>query len=97
MCLRAKKEDMLIKVQVSEVLYPEGTAKIAEGGEVAAMLITPTEELSYKAKFIGAGLFEAIIPADAVKDLEDGSYTILISASIEGAVPASAASSTVIY
>jgi len=97
MYLRAKKEDMLIKVQVSEVLYPEGTAKIAEGGEVTAMLITPTEELSYKARFLGAGLFEAIIPADAVKDLEDGSYTILISASIEGAVPASAASSTVIY
>jgi peptide/nickel transport system substrate-binding protein len=97
MYLRAKKEDMLIKVQVSEVLYPEGTAKIAGGGEVSAMLITPTEELSYKAKFLGSGLFEAIIPADAVKDLEDGSYTVLISASIEGAVPASAASSTVIY
>jgi peptide/nickel transport system substrate-binding protein len=97
MYLRAKKEDMSIKVQVSEVLYPEGTAKIAEGGEVSAMLITPTEELSYKAKFIGAGLFEVIIPADAVKDLEDGSYTILISASIEGAVPSSVASSTVIY
>ncbi len=97
MYLRAKKEDMLIKVQVSEVLYPEGTAKIAEGGEVSAMLITPTEELSYKAKFLGSGLFEAIIPVDAVKDLEDGSYTVLISASIEGAVPASAASSTVIY
>jgi peptide/nickel transport system substrate-binding protein len=97
MYLREKKEDMFIKVQVSEVLYPEGTAKIAEGGEVSAMLITPTEELSYKAKFLGSGLFEAIIPADAVKDLEDGSYTILISVSIEGAVPASAASSTVIY
>jgi len=97
MYLREKKEDMFIKVQVSEVLYPEGTAKIAEGGEVSAMLITPTEELSYKAKFLGSGLFEAVIPADAVKDLEDGSYTILISASIEGAVPASAASSTVIY
>jgi len=97
MYLRAKKEDMSIKVQVSEVLYPEGTAKIAEGGEVSAMLITPTEELSYKAEFLGAGLFEVIIPTDAVKDLEDGSYTILISASIEGAVPASVASSTVVY
>ena len=95
--LREKEEDLSIKVKVSEVLYPEGTAKIAEGGEVSAMLITPTEELSYKAKFLGSGLFGAIIPADAVKDLEDGSYTILISASIEGAVPASAASSTVIY
>ena len=97
MYLRAKKEDMSIKVQVSEVLYPEGTAKIAESGEVSAMLITPTEELSYKAKFLGSGLFEATIPADAVKDLEDGSYTILISASIEGAIPASVASSTVVY
>ena len=93
----SKKEGIPVKVQVSEVLYPEGTAKIAEGGEISAMLITPTEELSYKAKFLGSGLFEVIIPTDAVKDLEDGSYTILISASIEGAVPASVASSTVIY
>jgi peptide/nickel transport system substrate-binding protein len=97
MYLRAKEEDMSIKVQVSEVLYPEGTAKIAERGEVSVMLITPTEELSYNAKFLGAGSFEAIIPADDIKDLEDGSYTILISASIEGAVPASVASSTVLY
>jgi peptide/nickel transport system substrate-binding protein len=97
MYLREKKEDLPIKVQLSEVLYPEGTAKIAGAGEVTVMLITPTEELSYKAKFVGSGLFEAIIPADALKDLEDGSYTILISASIEGAVPASVASSTVVY
>jgi len=97
MYLRTKEEDMSIKVQVSEVLYPEGTAKISEGGEVSVMLITPTEELSYNAKFLGAGSFEAIIPADDIKDLEDGSYTILISASIEGAVPASVASSTVLY
>jgi len=97
MYLRTKEEDMSIKVQVSEVLYPDGTAKISEGGEVSVMLITPTEELSYNAKFLGAGSFEAIIPADDIKDLEDGSYTILISASIEGAVPASVASSTVLY
>ncbi len=93
----SKKEGIPVKVQVSEVLYPDGTAKIAEGGEVSVMLITPTEELSYKAEFLGAGSFEAIIPAEAIKDLEEGSYTILINASIEGAVPASVASSTVIY
>ena len=97
MYLRAKEEDLSIKIQLSEVLYPDGTAKIAEGGEVSVMLITPTEELSYKAKFLGSGSFEAIIPADDIKDLEDGSYTILVSASMEGAVPASVASSTVIY
>lgn len=95
--LREKKEDLSIKVKVSEVLYPDGTAKIAEGGEVSAMLITPTEELSYQAKFLGAGLFEVIIPPEATKDLEGGSYTILISSSIEGAVPTSVASSIVVY
>ena len=95
--LREKKEDLSIKVKVSEVLYPEGTPKLAESGEISAMLITPTEELSYKAKFLGAGLFEVLIPPEATKDLEGGSYTILISASIEGAVPVSVASSTVIY
>jgi len=95
--LREKEEDLSIKVTVSEILYPDGTAKIAEGGEVSAMLITPTEELSYQAKFLGAGLFEVIIPPEATKDLEGGSYTILISASIEGAVPTSVASSIVVY
>jgi len=97
MYLRAKEEDLSIKIKVSEVLYPDGTAKIAESGEVSAMIITPTEELSYKAKFLGAGSFEVFIPAEAIENLEEGSYTILISASIEGAVPASVASSTVIY
>jgi len=95
--LREKKEDLSIKVTVSEVLYPDGTSKLAESGEVSAMLITPIEELSYKAEFLGSGLFEVFIPQEATKDLEGGSFTILISASIEGAVPTSVASSTVIY
>ena len=97
MYLRAKKEDMTVKVQVSEVLYPEGTAKLAEKGEVSVVLITPTEEIFAKARYVEAGLFEAVIPAEAIKDLEAGSYTILINASIVGAVPASLAGSTVVY
>jgi hypothetical protein len=91
------KEGIPVKVQVSEVLYPEGTAKLAEKGEVSVVLITPTEEISAKARYVEAGLFEAVISAEAIKDLEAGSYTILINASIIGAVPASLAGSTVVY
>ena len=91
------KEGIPVKIQVSEVLYPEGTAKLAEKGEVSVVLITLTEEISAKARYVEAGLFEAVIPAEAIKDLEAGSYTILINASIVGAVPASLAGSTVVY
>lgn len=95
--LRGSEEGIPVKVQLSEVLYPEGTANVAQSGEVEVMFITPAEELSYQAEFSGSGLFEVMIPSDALENLEEGSYTVLVSASIEGAVPDSVATSTVIY
>ena len=88
---RAMEEDLMIKVQVSEVLYPEGTSKLAGSGEVSVSI----NDLTYKAE--GAGIFEIIIPADDLKDLEEVSYTVLINALIEGIVPVSVASSILIY
>lgn len=79
---------------VSEVMYPETDSKPAEKGAVSAMLVTPTEELSYNAEYVEPGIFEVNIP---VEGLEAGSYTILINAEIEGAVPAASSGSTVIY
>jgi len=91
----AKEEKtMPIKVSVSEVLYPDNTAKPAEQGEVSAMLVTATEELTYKANYVEPGLFEVAIP---IENLEPDSYTILLNAEIEGAVPAATSATTVIY
>jgi peptide/nickel transport system substrate-binding protein len=91
----AKEEKtMPVKVYVSEVLYPDNTAKPAEKGEVSAMLVTPTEEISYNAEYIEPGVFEVAIP---IENLEAGLYMIIINAQVEGAVPAAASGTTVIY
>ncbi len=90
----ASEKTMPVKVYVSEVLYPDNTAKPAEKGEVSAMLITAAEELTYKANYIEPGLFEVAIP---VENLEPDSYMILINAEIEGAVPAATSGTTVVY
>ncbi len=90
----AEEKNMPVRVNVSEVLYPDNTSKPAEKGTVSAMLVTPAEELSFDATYIEPGVFEANIP---IEGLDAGSYTILINAEIEGAVPASASGSTVIY
>ncbi len=89
-----QEKNMLVRVSLSEVLYPDGTSKPAEQGEVSAMLITATEELSYPAKYVEPGVFEISIP---VEGLESGTYTILINAELEGAVPVSVSGTTVIY
>ena len=44
-----------------------------------------------------AGLFECVIPASAIEDLGAGSYDIMAIAELEGAIPASASTSIVIY
>lgn len=90
----ASENTMPVKVYVSEVLYPDDTSKPAEQGEVSAMLVTATEELSYKAEYVEPGVFEVVIP---VENLEPGSYTILLNAELEGAVPAATSGSTIIY
>ncbi len=92
-----KGEDISVKVRVSEVLYPENTAKLAEHGSTAVTLITPTGEFSYDAKYVEPGLFEATIPGDTTEDLESGTYLLLASASMKGAVPGSASVKTIIY
>jgi peptide/nickel transport system substrate-binding protein len=91
----AKEEKtMLVKAYIAEVLYPDNTSKPAEQGDVSAMLITDTEELTYPARYVEPGVFEVEIP---VEYLEVGSYTIIINAQVEGAAPAATSGTTVIY
>ena len=57
-------------------------------------VITGDEELIYPATYAEPGLFQVEIPVDGV---EAGTYTILIDATLEGAMPASFTGATVIY
>jgi peptide/nickel transport system substrate-binding protein len=93
----AKGEKIPVKIHVEEIQYPIDIPKLAEKGEVSIMFITPSQEYTYQAKYVEPGLFEATIDKEATKDLEAGSYSILASASMEGAVPASASAITVVY
>lgn len=90
----AQEKTMPVQINLSEVLYPENTGKPAEKGEVSAMVVTPDGELTYPAQYKEPGKFEVIIP---VEKLAAGSYTILIDARMEGAMPASASATVVIY
>lgn len=90
----AQEGTLPIQVYLSEVLYPENTAKPAEQGQVSAMVITADEELVYAATYKEPGLFEVEIP---VENLDAETYTILIDATLENAMPASFTGTTVIY
>ena len=89
-----QEKNLSVRVTVSEVLYPDGTSKPLEKGDVVMTLVTPTEERAYKATSVEPGVFEATVP---VENLEAGSYTILINATLEGAVPAATSGTTIIY
>jgi peptide/nickel transport system substrate-binding protein len=90
-------EGIPITIYVSEVLYPEGTASFAEKARVSIMLITPSEEIGFSANKVEAGTYKAVVPAETLKGLQPGSYTILVNAEVEGAVPAAAAGMTTVY
>ena len=94
---RTAAEGLPVTIYVSEILYPDGTRSPAENAEVSIMLITLTEEISFNAKKVETGIYEAVVPAGTLKGLEPGSYTILANAEVKGAVPAAIASTTTVY
>jgi peptide/nickel transport system substrate-binding protein len=92
-----KGMDTTVKVVVAEVAYPSEEVSKASRGSVVVTLITPEKEMTFDAVLIEPGLFEAVINAEAIEDLEPGSYNVLAIASLEGAVPASSVTSTIVY
>jgi len=93
----AKGSDLPVSVYVSEVTYPIDEAVPATTGKVTLSLIVGQEAREFEAAMTEAGLFECVIPASAIEDLGAGSYDIMAIAELEGAIPASASTSIVIY
>ncbi|HEY8392248.1 MAG TPA: ABC transporter substrate-binding protein, partial [Capillibacterium sp.] len=92
-----KGKDIKITLTVSETIYPEDDRIPVEKGEVYLTLITDEGELRFDAKKVKAGIYEVVIPGNATKNLEAGSYTILGNATGEGAVPSVKPESLVIF
>ncbi|MFA6657568.1 MAG: ABC transporter substrate-binding protein [Mesotoga sp.] len=93
----AKGMDTSVQVVVAEIEYPSEEVSKASRGSVVVTLITPDGEISFDTVLIEPGIFEAMIPAEAIESLEPGSYNVLAIASLEGAVPASSVTSTIVY
>ncbi len=92
-----KGNDVPVRVYVSEVMYPIDEAVPATVGKVTVSLIFGQETAEFIAVMVQDGVFECTIPASVIEDLDPGSYDIMAIAELEGAIPASASSSIVIY
>lgn len=90
----AEEQTLSVQVFLSEILYPDGSVRFAEQGEVTGMLITTDAELSYPAEYLEPGVFEAQIP---VENIEPDSYKILVNATLEGVLPVAASETVVMY
>jgi peptide/nickel transport system substrate-binding protein len=92
-----KGSDLPVTVHVAEVTYPIDEAIPATVGEVTVSLIFGQESVEFKAVMVQHGVFECTIPASVFEKLESGSYVIMAIAELEGAIPASASTSVVLF
>mgnify|MGYP000885568889 FL=1 len=95
--MNEKGKDIKITLNVTETIYPNDDKIAADNGEVYLILITDQGEKRFNAKKVKAGVFEAVIPGSATKNLEAGSYTLLGNATIEGAIPSVKPESLIIF
>lgn len=95
--MNKKGEEVPVKIHVAQSVYPNDDKSAADKGAVKLLLITDTGELAFQAELIGAGVYAATIPASAVSKLEAGSYVLLAMAELQNSVPATSASTLVVY
>lgn len=84
-----------ITVNVDEVSYPADVADAATQGTVTVSLLSATGEVAKAtATLVSSGVFQVALDTTG---LAPGTYNILAVAVLEGAVPASASTSIVLY
>ncbi|HOL86417.1 MAG TPA: ABC transporter substrate-binding protein [Defluviitoga tunisiensis] len=89
--------DLPVYINVSEVLYPYDTYTPATEGNVEVSLITPDGEKVFKAEVESPGRFLATIPGGVLAELDPGTYTVVVSAKSEGAIPSTYSSTIIVY
>jgi len=89
--------DLPVHINVSEVLYPYDTSTPAEGGNVEVTLIAPDNQWTFKAEPEAPGLFLATIPSSVLSTLEPGTYSVVVTATAEGAIPSTYSTSIIVY
>ncbi|MBN2444522.1 MAG: ABC transporter substrate-binding protein [Spirochaetales bacterium] len=94
---QSSDKDVKVTIYVSTVLYPEGLATPAEKGKVECILLTPLKQISFEAKKDGPGKFNAVLPISEIQELPPNTYSVLVNAEIEGAIPNGTSVSIVVY
>lgn len=84
--LNVRGKDIPVTLRVAQSVYPEINGKPATVGTASITLITDKGEVKFNATRTAAGTFSGVIPASATKDLEPGSYTVVILLSGEKGV-----------
>ncbi len=91
--------DAKIDVAVSEVTYPDDTAKAASNKAkvTVTLILADNSEKVYTAKYSSAGSFQAVIPAKDLGALKAGAYTLVVQSVLSTESPAVQASSLVVF
>lgn len=95
--MSAVGEDIELTINVSYLVYPQDEPAPATDGDINVTVITDNGELEFSATYVSSGVWEAKIPGDKIKDLEPGTYTIMVSAVLEGSIPSMATQMVIIY
>jgi len=94
-----RTKDAEIVVTVSNVVYPDDTAKAADGKTKVSVTLVKADntEVTYAAKFASAGSFKAVIPAKDLGALKPGSYTVVVQSVLGTEAPAVTPTSIVLF
>jgi peptide/nickel transport system substrate-binding protein len=77
-------KDIDVKVDLSKYVYPSVTPEVADAGSVEVFLGSLE---GIKGQITAAGEFKLQIPGSMTKELEKGTYDIIVKAELAGAVP----------
>jgi peptide/nickel transport system substrate-binding protein len=91
-----KGSPMTVGLTVSDVSYPANTAVDAAAAKVRITVVAD-KEMSYAAKLVQDGGYEAVIPAADLASLKPGSYTLVVEASLGSESPSVETSSIIVF
>ncbi len=80
-------DEFTAKVYISEVSYPYNISESSNNARTSMTIVTDSGEINFDGIKSGDGEYEIKIPANKLKDLDKGIYTILFNAAIEDFVP----------
>ena len=87
-------KDIEVKVDLSKVVYPSVTPEVADEGTVEVFLGNLE---GIKGQITNAGAFKLMIPGSMTKDLDKGTYEIIVKAELAGAIPVEKSKSIILW